>query len=94
MSKDDDEEWLGKLFDTRRAEKVTRLAEAKKAAATQAKEPFDFDRFDQFMRPPSYGTREQQMATYEFDYYVHHPEVKTLEAFAALLMRLDVDKDT
>lgn len=91
MSSEDDEEWAERLHERLRQQRAAALAAAKAEAAQLGKEPFDLDRFDAYLHPPDnreHGTREELIADYEYQYYVQHRHVHTLEEFAELLMRL------
>ena len=55
------------------------LALAKKEAQTRGKEPFNARRLQKYVDTGS------DPAQLERHYYLHHPEVMTLEAFAAVL---------
>lgn len=60
-TRDDTEQFLAEL-EAQRADDAAAIARAKKAATAVGKEPFDLDRFDKLMHPPSAGTRDEQIA--------------------------------
>ena len=70
--------------DTRAAD----LDAAKALAAQQGKEPFDLHQLETLCDTSQGGRMAEESdrhATYEYTYYVEHPHVLTLQAFAAIV---------
>lgn len=67
-------------------ERARRLAAARDSAARTGKEPFDGERFRELyvrLRPDdveAHAVWETLVREAEYDYYVQHPEIMTLEA--------------
>lgn len=72
------------LRDKQRSEAITR-------AQAKGKEPFDLDRLEQLCdtsREGRMGPVDERRARFEYKYYVEHPDVMTLAAFAAVVRAL------
>jgi hypothetical protein len=76
-------------LDARNAkERAARLARAKADAAARGKEPFDLARLESMADTSSEGRmdpEESRRARFEEMYYVHYPDLMTIEDFAAVV---------
>ena len=77
------------LFRRLEARNDAELAAAEAEAAAAGKEPFDLARLEQLLGedPGSMAERERRL---RMSYYIAHPELRTLAAFAEFRLEMDV----
>ena len=89
----DDNALFWQMLNAQKQDRHDQLAQARAEADASGKEPFDLDRFetlyDTTNETGSLPPRDERLRTYEHRYYLRYPELRTLEALAALMRALD-----
>ena len=84
---------LASLDEREAGEEEARLAQAKKEAEANGKEPFDLDRLEQlYATSPDLGKppeRDERARVWEWKYYVQAADLLTLAEFAERQRKLD-----
>ncbi len=91
-----DQDFFAALRKRQDAERATRLAQAKDRAHVEGKEAFSLERFEAlYDTTTDLGTLPplaERQARWEEKYYVGHPDVRSVAAFAALMASLDAQR--
>jgi len=90
-----DNQWLERRLCEQRDERRRALADAKKSAAAEGKEPFDLEKlgslwdFSPQLADASWEPTTDTVFALEYKYYVRYPQCQTLAAFAERMIELD-----
>lgn len=83
--------FASELAARRKRENAEALAKAIKEAEANGKEPFDLARFEKLLNRGSQARREHERRE---NYYISHPEIRTLEDYAKHLIEIEPWNDS
>lgn len=89
-------DWLRKRIEEQKIREAALLAKAKLEAQKTGKEPFDFERLENMIDLRPYSTdydwvpTPEYIQSYEYKYYVLHPEIMTIEEFAKFIEMMQI----